>query len=199
MKPLWLLRHGPTAASESGAPLGRLDLPASPAAEASWPAVKTELLALGATRVLTSDLSRAKRHALDLGLPCRIVPDLGEQSFGAWEGVPWGRIEGAEAFFADPAHAPPPGGESFADCATRAVRAFREAYEPDQPTLVLAHAGPLRAIVAFFLGMPLERALDLAFPPFALSRLDVYGPARAVLRSHGLCLGLTAPASRPPS
>ncbi len=189
MTPLYLLRHGPTAASESGAPLGRLDLPASPAAEATWTTLRAELLALGFTRVLTSDLARAKRHALDLGLPCRIVPDLGEQSFGAWEGIPWGRIEDAESFFADPVHAAPPGGESFADCATRVLRAFREAYEPDEPTLVLAHAGPLRALLAFFLGLPLDRALDLAFLPFALSRLDVYDPARAVLRSHGLRLG----------
>lgn len=184
MTPLFLQRHGPTAASQAGAPLGRVDLPVLPEGEALWPQVKHELLALGLQRVLTSDLQRARNHALDLGLPCLVLPDLGEQAFGEWEGVPWDQIQGAEAFFANPALATPPGGESFVRCASRALLAVQGALEGEQSTLILAHGGSLRAILAHFLGLPLERALDLAWQPYGLTKLEVYAPNRAVLRYH---------------
>jgi len=175
MSLLLLLRHGPTGAGRAGAPLGRLDLPVDPAGQARWPQVRAELLTLGLERVLCSDLARAREHALDLGLPCRILP--------AWDGLPWAGITGAEAFFQDPVATAPPGGEAFAACAARALAALREGLE-DRPTLVLAHGGPLRAILADHLGLPLDRALDLAWEPFGLTRLERYPGGRAVLRYH---------------
>ena len=185
MTTLWLLRHGPTDAGQRGAPLGRLDLPVNPAGQALWPRVKEELLGLGPGRVLCSNLARAREHARGLGLPCRVLPDLAEQAFGAWDGVPWAEIKGAEAFFRDPVRGTPPGGgESFLRCADRARSAIEATWEADTDTLVLAHGGPLRAILAHFLGLPLDRALDLAWQPYGLSRLEVYAHGRGILRFH---------------
>ena len=189
MTPLYLLRHGPTEASQAGAPLGRLDLPVTREGEAQWPRVKRELLTLGIQRVLTSDLLRAKTHALDLGLPTLVLPDLGEQAFGEWEGIPWAEIPSVGTFFSDPVKSTPPGGESFARCASRALMALQGALEGEQPTLVLAHGGPLRAILAHFMGLPLERALDLAWQPFGLTALEVFGANRALLRCHNRPVG----------
>lgn len=188
MTPLFLLRHGPTDASQAGAPLGRLDLPVTPEGHAQWPRVKQELLSLGIRRVLTSDLVRARAHALDLGLPCLVLPDLGEQSFGEWEGIPWADLPNTASFFSEPVKSTPPGGESFARCASRALMSVQGALEGEQSTLVLAHGGPLRAILAHFMGLSLERALDLAWQPFGLTALEVYGPNRALLRYHNRCL-----------
>ncbi|MCE1229966.1 MAG: histidine phosphatase family protein [Firmicutes bacterium] len=184
MTPLYLLRHGPTLASQCGAPLGRMDLPVTTEAQAQWPQVKAELLALGLQRVFTSDLTRAKEHALDLGLPTLVLPDLAEQAFGQWEGIPWNDIPGADAYLANPIIGVPPGGESFARCASRALMALQGALTGEQATLVLAHGGSLRAILAHFMGLSLERALDLAWQPFGLTRLEVFAPNRAVLRYH---------------
>ena len=189
MMPVYLLRHGPTEASVKGAPLGRLDLPVTAEGQALWPRVKEELLGLGIRRVLTSDLIRAKAHALDLDLPCLVLPGLAEQAFGAWEGLPWEGNPEAADFFKDPVGGAPPGGESFLACAQRTLLAFRGALEGDQPTLVLAHGGPLRAILAHFIGLPMARALDLAWQPFGLTRVDAYAPDRAVLRFHNRSLG----------
>jgi broad specificity phosphatase PhoE len=147
-----------------------------------------ELLALGIQRVLTSDLVRARNHAMDLGLPMLVLPDLGEQSFGEWEGIPWSEIPNTGAFFQEPVKSVPPGGESFARCASRALLALQGALEGDQSTLVLAHGGPLRAIFAHFLGLPLERALDVAWQPYGLTALEVFGPNRALLRYHNRVL-----------
>ncbi len=188
MLPLYLLRHGPTTANPSAAPLGTTDAEISPEGEALWPAVKRDVLALGIQRVLTSDLRRAKGHALDLGLPALVLPELQEQSFGEWEGLPWPEIKGAEAFLANPVHAAPPGGESFARCASRAVMAIQGQLSGEAPILVLSHGGPLRAILAHFLGLPLDRALDLAWQPFGLTKLEVHSSNRAVLRFHNKAL-----------
>ena len=183
MSTLLLLRHGPTGASREGAPLGRLDLPVDPQGRDRWPQVRAELLGLGPERVLCSPLARSREHALDLGLPCRILPGLAEQDFGAWDGRPWAELAGTEAFFADPLDCAPPGGESYRACAARALASLREALE-DRPTLVLAHAGPLRALLADALGLPLERALDLAWDPFGLTRLERMPGGRCWLRYH---------------
>jgi broad specificity phosphatase PhoE len=161
-----------------------LDLPVNADGQSLWPRVKADLLSMGIQRVLTSDLQRARLHAMDLGLPCLVLPDLGEQSFGEWEGLPWSEIKGAESFFGNAVLGTPPGGESFARCASRALLTLQGSLEGEWPTLVLAHGGPLRAILAHFLGLPLERALDLAWQPFGLTRLDVYGPNRGILRFH---------------
>lgn len=184
MTPLFLLRHGPTAASQGGAPCGSLDLPVAAEGHAQWPQIKAELLNKGIERVLTSDLQRARLHAEDMGLPCLVLPGLREQAFGEWEGIPWSEIKGADYFFANTVQGTPPGGESFARCASRALMALQGALAGEHPTLVLAHGGSLRAILAHFLGLTLDRALDLSWQPFGLTRLDVYGPNRAVLRYH---------------
>lgn len=192
MLPLYLLRHGPVLGQEGGAPAGRKDLQLSDHARVVWPAVKRELLNLGIQRVLTSDLRRAKEQALDLGLPNLVLPDLSEQSFGEWEGLPWNEIRGAEAFLSSPVTTAPPGGESFAHCASRTLLILQGALDGEAPTLVLGHGGPLRAILAHFLGLSLERALDLAWPCYGLTKLEVHGSNRAVLRYHNRTMPLAA-------
>lgn len=181
MSPLWLLRHGRLDAA--GAPIGWRDDPPGAAAVAAWPQVRAAVLALGAVRVISSDLRRTREPAADLGLPHAILPGLREQSFGAWEGLPWQENQDAAGFLADPVQVGPPGGESFSACAARAEAALADALD-DRPTLVLAHAGSLRAILGAWLGLDLARRLDLAWDYDGLSRVDRYGPGRAVLRFH---------------
>ncbi len=189
MTTLWLLRHGPTAASDARAPLGHLDLPVNEAGQALWPKVRAKLLGLGIEHVRSSDLRRAREHATDLGLPLQVLDGLREQHFGEWDGRPWLEIEEAEAFFADPVHQAPPGGESFSQCAERAVNAIRDVPAAGLSSLlVFAHAGPLRAILAWFLGLPAERALGFAWEPFGLTRLDLYDAGRVVLQFHNRSL-----------
>ena len=194
MTTLYLLRHGPTDAGARGAPLGRLNLPVNEAGQALWPRVKAELLGLGIQRVLTSHLARARDHARDLGLPIRVLPDLAEQAFGAWDGVPWSEIQGAEAFFKDPVGSTPPGeGESFFRCADRARAAIQGTWDGAAVTLVLAHGGTLRAILAHFLGLPLDRALDLVWLPCGLSKLEIYQSQRGILCFHNRSLPSAGP------
>lgn len=183
---LHLVRHGPTAAHGAGAPLGQRDDPVDDDARARWPAVRRALLALEPTLVVTSPLRRAREHAADLGLPLHVDPRLVEQGFGRWEGRPWSGNADAATFLADPVDAVPPGGESFRACARRACEAMRAllatAAAGDR-LLVLAHAGPLRAILADRLGLDVAGALRLAWHPFGHSQLDCHD-GTAVLVHH---------------
>lgn len=181
MSPLYLMRHGPLAVS--GAPVGWRDDPPSDEAVRRWPAVKEHLLALGVVRVLSSDLARARVPAVDLGLPHDELRALREQSFGQWEGLPWSDNADAAFIYADPITAVPPGGESFKICAARAIAAAVMALD-ERPTLIVAHAGSLRAILAAWIGLPIPRALDLAWDPYGLTCLDRYDIGRGVLRWH---------------
>jgi len=192
MTPLYLLRHGPTVASQSGAPVGRMDVSVTREAEFHWLKVKRELMGFDIQKILTSDLQRARLHAQDFGkdanIPCLVMPDLAEQAFGDWDGLPWDQVKGADSFLSNPVQVTPPGGESFARCASRSLLALQGVLEADQSTLVLAHGGSLRAILAHFFGLTLERALDLAWQPFGLTKLEVYASNRALLRYHNRSL-----------
>ena len=79
-------------------------------------------------------------------------------------------------------------GESFFRCADRARAAIQGTWEGEGATLVLAHGGPLRAILAHFMGLPLERALDLAWQPYGLSKLEIYTSGRGILCFHNRSL-----------
>lgn len=186
MSPLYLLRHGPLG--QVGAPIGWRDDQPSEEAVKRWPAVKTEVLRLGVLRVLSSDLARSRIPAADLGLLHHELRALREQSFGRWDGVPWSDNAEAAWIYADPLKAVPPGGEAFITCAGRAIAAAVAALD-DRPTLILAHAGSLRAILAAWIGLPMERALDLAWDPYGLSCLDRYDIGRGVLRYHNRFIG----------
>lgn len=184
MNDLYLLRHGPTAASLAGAPLGQADWPVTDEGEAKWPALKNYLASLPLDLVVTSDLRRATKHAVDLRAEAIIDPRLREQNFGRFEGRPWEKIEEAEQFFLDPLNNAPPDGESFAQCSERTIAALQPLLHRRCNLLLLGHAGPLRAILAFLLDLPLRRALDLQWAPFGLSHLRCYAEDKATLVFH---------------
>lgn len=80
-----------------------------------------QLLALGAQRLLTSDLVRARQTAAIIGLTLQLEPEatplLRERHYGAWQGS---NITSAiRALRSLPDHEPVPGGESLVDVRQR--------------------------------------------------------------------------------
>lgn len=121
MSTIWWVRHGPTHRKEM---VGWTDVPADLSDEA---ALRRLAAYLPEAPVVSSDLARARAtaDAIQHGRP-RLpdAPGLREINFGAWE------MRTAEALYADdpatltaywddPSHIRPPGGESFTDLATR--------------------------------------------------------------------------------
>jgi alpha-ribazole phosphatase len=141
------VRHLRPPAGE-GRCYGRTELAPPPFLSPSLPPI---LLRAGAAdRIVASPLRRCRALARILGsrlrLPVRLDPDWREIDFGRWEGLPWDEVPRPEldAWAADLMHARPHGGESVAMLLARVRRALRR-LAPGGRTLVVTHAGPIRA------------------------------------------------------
>ncbi len=111
-----------------------------------------------------------------------VEPDFTEQHFGRWQGLTWDRVEkedgeAARVFWADPATARPPGGESFKELAGRVEEAIdrlgRE--HAGRDIIAVAHAGPIRAALALALDVEPGKALSVEIDPLSLTRLERFG------------------------
>src|ERR1700733_3140562 len=86
---LWLIRHGETAWSLSGAHTGRTDLPLTAEGERKAAELRTRLAGHTFALVLTSPLQRARRtcELAGFGTIAKIEPNLLEWDYGKYEGL----------------------------------------------------------------------------------------------------------------
>ncbi|HET9067582.1 MAG TPA: histidine phosphatase family protein [Amaricoccus sp.] len=134
---------------------GTTDLAAAPGfePEALHIAGRIALRIGPADRIVSSPLRRctalAEALAEHLAAPLTLDPRWAEMDFGAWEGRPWDEIPRAEldTWAADLLHARPHGGESVAMLAARVAEAIA-ACPASERTVVVTHAGPIRAALA---------------------------------------------------
>lgn len=177
---LYLVRH-PQPEVEIGLCYGSSDLALreDPAVEAA------RLRALLPQRytLVASPLRRAHELAVAIGPTPLVDARLQEVHFGDWELMPFDDIprEAFDSWAADLLGFCAPGGESVGDMAARAWAAFEtHAGRADDALLLVAHAGPLRAILGRLLHLPPERWLGLEFDYAALThvRLDEQRGAR---------------------
>jgi broad specificity phosphatase PhoE len=171
---LLVVRHGRTEANAAGLLLGRADPDLDDVGRRQADALAGAVR--GATRVVCSPLRRARATAEALGLPVTVDERWIELDYGAWDGTPVADVDAAtwSAWRADTGFAPP-GGESMADLGRR-VRAAcddlsDEAREAD--VVVVTHVSPIKAAVAWALGVGDEVAWRLHVAPAALSRIAV--------------------------
>lgn len=144
---LILVRHPRPAPGHEGRCYGRLDI--APGAD---PGTAGAILAAAGRvdRIVSSPSVRCRRPAAliarRLRLPLRLDPAWREMDFGAWEGVAWEDVPRAEldAWAADLVHARPHGGESVGMLLARVRRGLGRLPRRGR-TLVLTHAGPIRA------------------------------------------------------
>jgi alpha-ribazole phosphatase len=172
----WWLRHGPTDAAGKmiGSTNINAQLPDREVLEQLSRSLPTDAI------WLVSPLDRCKQTAAALrGFPAfvsatqEIVPDLREQDFGDWDGRAYDEpeIRNAEAFWQDPGHTAPPGGESFFDMMQR-VQATIQQHLGAGNVIVVAHAGVIRAAVALALDLTPDQALRLQIDPLSLTRTN---------------------------
>lgn len=148
---LTLLRHT-TPKVEPGTCYGQLDLDLAESFNEEFTAVASSLS--GADRIISSPLKRCRRLADFLaeryGIAKTFDDRLQEMHFGAWEGKLWcdiPRIE-LDTWAADFMNARPHGGESVADLHTRTAAALQELRASPGRTLIVTHAGVIKAALA---------------------------------------------------
>lgn len=116
-------------------------------------------------RVYYSPLSRCYRLARQLSDHPTEDARLQELDFGLWEGRRWDDISPDELnpWMNDFVNVACPRGESYRMMATRVVASWEEVVATEVPCVALvAHAGPIRAVLAHVLELPLEHSFRLA-------------------------------------
>ena len=199
---LVLVRHGQTAVNAEGRLQGRIDAPLTALGRRQAAASAT---ALGAevARVVTSPLLRARQTAEELRLPASVPVEVDERwielDYGEWDGQPLRSMStaGWDDWRADPGFAPP-GGESLVALAARVQAACRDLAEEaaERDVVVVSHVSPIKAAVAWALGVGPETSWRMFLDVAAVCRIAI-GPRGASLVGYNSTAHLAGLASAP--
>jgi probable phosphoglycerate mutase len=180
---LWLIRHGETAWSLSGAHTGSTDLPLTPQGEEKARALGSKLAGHRFSLVLTSPMQRARRtcELAGLGSQAQIEPNLREWDYGAYEGLTTSDIHRNRpdwSLFRDGV----PGGETIDQVAVRAEAVIHRALEAGGDTALFAHGHILRILTARWLTLPPADARLFALGTASISMLGHEHENRVIAR-----------------
>jgi alpha-ribazole phosphatase len=148
-------------------------------------------------QIVTSPLLRCSSFAVALGerlqLPVPEEPRFREVGFGEWEGrtrVELEKIDPGQVtrFLQDPVNSRPPGAEPLEDFTGRVQAGFDDLLDrfTGQSVLVVAHAGVIRAIMAYVLEVPPARMYRIHVANAGLSRIRTDRDRQFYLVKHGL-------------
>ncbi len=149
--------------------------------------------------VYCSGLLRAIGSAEILAGPQGLKPleiaDLGERSFGRWEGLTFSEIErndpeGFAAWLANPLTYRPEGGENALQVSERAIGAMEQivARHEGSSIAVVAHGGVNRIILCHLLGIPLENVFRIEQDYGAVSIIEFWDAYPVVKLMNGRLL-----------
>jgi broad specificity phosphatase PhoE len=180
---LFLVRNADTDFTRDGRVAGRRDISLSAAGRAQAGELRDRIVASKheVVEILASPLPRAVETAeiiaTALGQGVVRDPRLIDFDAGRWEGQPHRDIVGTpeyQRFIEDPISESIPGGEKIGDVRDRIVASVSQALADNElgaNILVVSHAGPLRVLLAHYLGMNLIHYHRLRLSPTSLSIL----------------------------
>ncbi len=132
--------------------------------------------------VYASPLERAREttasFAATLGLPVAIEPALLEIDFGDWSGRTFDELKPLQAWQrwnSARATARTPAGDTMRAAQARMLDFIdmRRLAEPDVAFAIVGHADPLKAVLAYVLGLSLDDLPRFEIAPASLSRIDI--------------------------
>jgi broad specificity phosphatase PhoE len=180
---LWLIRHGETAWSLSGAHTGRTDLPLTAEGEKKAAALRPVLAGQDFKLVLTSPMQRA-RHTCELaglGATAQADPNLCEWNYGDYEGKSSAEIQRDRpgwSLFRDGV----PNGETVEQVAVRARAVIDRALAADGDVALFAHGHILRILGTCWIELPPKDAALFFLGTAGVSRLGYEHETRVIVR-----------------
>ena len=179
---LVLLRHGESEGNAARQLVGRDDSPLTARGRAQAAALAGALGAAGTVgRLISSPLARARDSAAALGLelPVEVDERWIEVDYGRYDGEALGAVP-AEVWTrwrADPGFRPP-GGETLLELGVRVRAACEELFarhgqdgRADTDVVVVSHVSPIKAAVAWALGVGDEVAWRLFLATGSITRI----------------------------
>ena len=180
---IWLIRHGETEWSLSGAHTSRTDLPLTPRGWKVAASIGAKLAERQFSLVLTSPMLRARNtcEAAGFGSVGIIDDNLMELDYGEYEGLTTTEIQAARpgwSLWRDGC----PGGESFDHAASRAEAVIARALDAKENVALFAHGHILRILTACWLGLRPESGRLFALDTATLSTLGFERETRIIRR-----------------
>jgi broad specificity phosphatase PhoE len=175
-----LVRHGRTAANAGGLLLGRLDPPLDELGARQAKATSVGVGELRDPRVVSSPLLRTRQSAEEIAARLGVAVEVDERwieiDYGDWDGRPLAEVPAAtwRAWRAD-LDLRPPGGETIAELGTRVRGAVADlvAEAAGRDVVVVSHVSPIKAAVAWALGVGDEVSWRLFLGPASITRIGV--------------------------
>jgi ribonuclease H / adenosylcobalamin/alpha-ribazole phosphatase len=182
---LFLVRHGETADNIQMRYLGISDAPLTANGTRQARRAATALSKLPIRAIISSPMRRAADTAAIIHAACsadlRLDDRLAEGSFGNWEGRTRAEVLGlglrdAELLArweSDPACAPP-GGESIQNIQKRVISLTDELTDKfsESSVVIVSHVGPIKALLAAVLEIPLQSTRRLFLDPGTISAVE---------------------------
>jgi broad specificity phosphatase PhoE len=182
MREIWLIRHGETEWSRSGAHTGRTDLPLTPAGCKAATHLGAQLAGHPFALVLNSPMQRARDTARLAGFPnAAIDPNLMEWDYGSYEGLSTPQIQVDRPdwnLWTDGV----PDGETVEQVAARASAVIERALAAEGDVALFAHGHVLRILTACWLGLPASAGRLFALGTASLSTLGFERTTRVITR-----------------
>ena len=185
---LILVRHGQTAINAEGRLQGRVDPELTDVGRVQAAALAP--VVAGAARVVCSPARRARDTAALLGLPVEVDERWVEIDYGVLDGLAFGEVppDVWHRWRTDPTWAPE-GGESLDDVGRRVAEACEELLpgagsgsrsgsDSDGDVVVVSHVSPIKAAVAWALGVPQTVSSRMFLGLASVCRID-RGPSGA--------------------
>jgi probable phosphoglycerate mutase len=181
----YIVRHGETGENVRMRYLGTRDEPLTDEGERQARRAAEALSQLPVRLILSSPMRRAADTAARIQRACgvglRLDARLAEGSFGRWEGLNRDEVlrlgePDAGLLFrweSDPSCAPP-GGESILDIQRRVVGLMEELRHefPASSLVLVSHVGPIKALLAAALDIPLQATRRMFLDPGTISVVE---------------------------
>ena len=175
-----LVRHGETATNRDGRLLGRADPPLTDAGAAQAEALGERFaMSPRPLAVVSSPLQRAIATATAIAVPLDLEVEVDDRlveiDYGEWDERGFADVPAEEMrkWRADPAFVPP-GGESLVAVQARVAACADEllARADDGLVVAVSHVSPIKAIVAWALGVGPEIAWRMRLDLASVTRID---------------------------
>ena len=178
---LWLIRHGETEWSLSGAHTSKTDIPLTARGEERAEKIRDYLAHRPFKLVLTSPLQRAREtcRVAGYGDVAQIDENLREWNYGIYEGrtTPEIRKDQPDWSIWD---SPVPEGEAVEQVAARTQKVIDRAMKSGGQVALFAHAHVLRILAATWLGLPPRDGSLLALGTGSVSTLGFERETRVI-------------------
>ena len=180
---LWLMRHGETEWTVSGAHTGRTDIPLTENGKRQALALGQQLGGRGFALVLVSPLDRARETCRLAGYADRAIidPNLAEWCYGTYEGRTTAQIL-AERPDWSIWNQGPLNGETIKQVAARAEAVIARAVAANGDVALFAHGHLLRILTARWLEMPPRAAQRFALETGSISVLGYERDTRVIAK-----------------